>query len=85
MQMRLPEALLGDLGNPARLEARAEIRRMRADGYGPNEIARSLNVRGIATPTGRGRWWPSTVTRFADPAARAAWAAYMRRYRTPTR
>jgi hypothetical protein len=60
------------------IEARAEIARLHADGHGPTAIARSLNARGIPTPTGRGRWYPETVQRHHDPAA---WREYMRRYR----
>lgn len=71
---------LGDL-HPTRLEARAEIGRLVSLGYGPTAIAASLNRRGISTPSGRGRWYPNTVYRFADARARAAHAAYMREYR----
>ena len=60
------------------IEARAEIARLSAEGYGASTIARSLNARGIPTPTGRGQWWPETVRRHHDPQA---WAAYIRRYR----
>lgn len=60
------------------IAARAEIVRLQAGGYGPTEIARTLNVRGVPTPTGRGIWWPETVKRHVDGAA---WAAYMRSYR----
>jgi hypothetical protein len=45
---------------------------------GTTEIARSLNARGIPTPTGAGRWWHSTVHRTLYPER---WAAYMDRYR----
>jgi hypothetical protein len=63
---------------PAGLDARAEIARLRAAGYGPTVIARTLNARGVATPTGRGIWWPETVKRHVDPLP---WRAYMRAYR----
>lgn len=66
-------------GPATRLDARAEIARMRAAGYGPTVIARTLNARGVATPTGRGVWWPETVKRHVDERAR--WAEYMRGYR----
>ena len=61
-----------------RVEARSEIVRLKSAGYGPSEIARSLNARAVPTPTGRGRWWPDTVKRHIDPAP---WRAYIRRYR----
>jgi hypothetical protein len=69
------------LGAPApTLDARAEIVRLRAAGYGPTVIARTLNVRGVPTPTGRGQWWPETVKRHVEPG-RSKWNASMRRYR----
>ena len=58
--------------------AAGEIVRLVRDGYGYTEIARSLNARGVPTPTGRGQWWPATARRHVD---RMGWAAYMRRYR----
>jgi len=60
------------------LNARAEIARLQAAGYGTTVIARTLNARGVPTPTGRGMWWPDTVRRHVEPAG---WAEYMRRYR----
>src|SRR5204862_1102854 len=67
------------LGAPApTISARAEILRLEAAGYGSTVIARSLNVRGVPTPTGRGRWWPETVRRHVHPEP---WAAYQRSYR----
>lgn len=66
------------------IDARAEIVRLQAAGYSATEIARSLNGRGISTPSGRGRWHPETVKRYADPIARRRWNAYMRQYRTGT-
>lgn len=63
------------LSTTLRTDARVEINRLRAAGYGPTAIARSLNARGIPTPTGRGGWWPQTVRRHVDPAP---WAAYIR-------
>jgi hypothetical protein len=59
--------------------ARAEIARLKASGYGPAAIARSLNARSIQTPSGRGRWHPDTIRRHLEPAP---WAAYMRTYRS---
>lgn len=59
-------------------QARPRILAMRAQGLGPTAIARRLNVDGVSTPTGRGRWYSETVTRHADPAGHAA---YMRAYR----
>lgn len=87
VQLRLPDALLPRPAapTPARLEARAEIVRLQASGYGSSAIARSLNLRGVSTPSGRGRWWPETVKRHADPVARAQWAAYVKRYRARER
>lgn len=76
-QLLLPDEYLTGW-TPARVDARAEIVRLRAEGYGPTTIARSLNARGVSTPTGRGVWWPATVRRHVDPGP---WAAYVRRYR----
>lgn len=87
VQLQLPAELLPrDLcgcqgGPPARVNAVAEIVRLRAQGHGPTAIARSLNTRAVPTPSGRGRWYPETVTRHADPAARARWASYIAGYR----
>lgn len=67
------------------IQARAEIVRLKAAGYGHAEIARSLNRRSIPTPSGRGQWWPDTVRRHTDPLARARWNATMRRYRATRR
>lgn len=64
------------------VEARAEIVRLKAQGYGPTAIARSLNARGVATPTGRGYWHPATVTRHLHPIP---WANYVRQYRADRR
>ena len=83
-QLRLPAELLGDMGRPA-VYARAEIVRMRAQGYGTTAIARSLNARGYPTPSGRGQWWADTVRRHADPIARAQWANYVHDYRNGER
>jgi hypothetical protein len=58
--------------------AAREITRMVDNGYGYIAIARSLNARGVPTPTGRGQWWPSSARRHVD---RMGWADYMRRYR----
>ena len=79
-QMRLPAELVGDL-HPSGINARAEIVRLRAAGYGAAETARSLNRRGIPTPTGRGRWHPETVRRHADPAVAMRWRMYIADYR----
>lgn len=80
-QMQLPAALHD--WRPANLgvNAAAEISRLTAAGYGATAVARSLNSRGIPTPSGRGRWHPETVRRHADPITRRRWAAYMRGYR----
>jgi Recombinase len=64
--------------SPPRVAAVPEILRLRAQGFGPSAIARSLNRRGVPTPSGRGRWHPDTVKRHIDPGP---WREYMRRYR----
>lgn len=89
-QLRLPAELVGDLcgcqpANARTVNARAEIGRLRASGLGAAEIARSLNRRGVATPSGRGSWWPETVRRHADPRVAAQWRDYMARYRARRR
>ena len=76
-QLRLPDELLP----VARVNAQAEIVRLRAAGYGPSAVARSLNQRGVPTPSGRGRWFPETVKRHADPVERMRWARYIADYR----
>ena len=78
-QTRLPWELVGALAPsvPA-VEARARIVHLQAAGLGPTQIARRLNVDGVMTPSGRGRWWPQTVNRHANPEQ---WNAYMRQYR----
>lgn len=60
------------------IEARARIVTLQASGLGPSQIAHRLNVDGVRTPSGRGRWWPQTVTRHVEPEL---WALRMRRYR----
>jgi hypothetical protein len=83
-QLRLPAELVGDLATaprPGRIDARAEIVRLRASGLGASEVARSLNRRGISTPTGRGRWHPETVKRHADPLEATRWRLYIADYR----
>ena len=67
---------------PPRVQAGPEIMRLKAQGYGPSAIARSLNRRNIPTMSGRGRWHPDTVKRYVDPAP---WRDYMRRYRARQR
>jgi len=64
------------------IEARAEIARLLAAGYGHTSIAHSLNARAVPTPTGRGQWWPASVRRHVEPGP---WAAYVRRYRQTRR
>jgi hypothetical protein len=66
---------------PPSIDARAEIQRLVAKGYGPRAIAQSLNARGISTPSGRGQWWPQSVSRHGDPEAAARWARYIKSYR----
>jgi hypothetical protein len=58
--------------------ARPRIAELAAAGYTPRQIAFRLNTEGVATPTGRGRWYPTTVERHAHPER---WAGYMRGYR----
>jgi len=91
-QLRLPGEFTTGLVNrtpaqpmPRGVDARAEIGRLRAAGLGPAEVARSLNARGVPTPTGRGAWWPETVRRHADPIVAAQWRDYMARYRAKRR
>lgn len=60
------------------IAARPRIAELEAAGYTPRQIAFRLNTEGIATPTGRGRWWPTTVYRHAHPET---WNAYMRQWR----
>jgi hypothetical protein len=86
VQLQLPaEYLTGwTSSTPPRpnVEARAEIGRMLAAGYGHTTIARSLNARAVPTPTGRGQWWPASVRRHVEPGP---WADYVRRYRQTRR
>jgi hypothetical protein len=65
---------------PPPAPADVEIGRLRGQGLGWTAVARSLNARGIPTPSGRGQWWPSSAMRHTSPH-RDAWAAYMRAYR----
>lgn len=65
-----------------RMDARAEIYRLRAAGHGYLVIARTLNESGVPTPSGHGRWHPTSVMYHVDPARRNA---YMRRYRDSAR
>lgn len=69
---QLPAELL-----PTRITAAAEIARMRAAGYGPTVTARSLNARGIPTPSGRGRWWAATVQYHGYPGYKTARDQYI--------
>lgn len=80
-QPRLPDEWHDWRPADSRLDARAEISRLAAAGYGAAAIARSLNNRAIPTPSGHGRWHPETVKRHGDPVSRARYNAYMRGYR----
>lgn len=85
-QLKLPAELVGDLAGPQTRRARSiqasgEIARLKAMGYGPVAIARTLNQAGVSTPSGRGVWWHTTVLRHSDPRQRAAWNRYMNDYR----
>ena len=71
---------LGSRRSPG-IDGRAMIPALQAAGYGPSAIARHLNAIGAATPSGRGRWWPETVTRHTDPGYPIRNRAYMREYR----
>lgn len=81
-QLRIPQ--IGEMA-PTRIEARAEIQRMWRHGYTDTAIARSLNARAVPTGSGRGRWYPATVRRFADPTAREHWRQYIARRRARER
>ena len=59
--------------------ARPLIAELLAAGYTARRIAYRLNAEQIATPSGRGRWYPSSVQHHAHPER---WAEYMRQYRT---
>ena len=78
-QERLPcEYLAGwQVLRPAS-EARPRIVALRAAGYSWQRVAARLNVDAVSTPTGRGRWYPASAYRHANPVAHAA---YMRDYR----
>ena len=65
-------------GTRVRVDAAAEIAKLRASGTGWPTVARRLNQLGVPTPSGRGRWHAATAQRYADPNR---WAAYMRGYR----
>lgn len=58
--------------------ARPLIAELLAAGYTAGRIAHRLNAEQIATPSGRGRWYPSSVRNHAHPER---WAQYMRDYR----
>lgn len=81
-QLRLPGELVGDLcgcqpANARNVTARAEISRLRAAGYSAAETARSLNARGVSTPSGRGQWWAATVQYHGYPGVKARRDAYI--------
>jgi hypothetical protein len=81
-QLRLEDAIgtfkVTTPGRRGNLSAEAEISQLQAHGLGRSQISASLNARGIPTPSGRGRWHPSTVYRVTH---REEWARYMRHYR----
>lgn len=81
-QLPLPAEMLTGWQRPARVDARAEIARLTAAGYGPVTIARALNERGVSTPSGRGQWHHATVIRHVDPGP---WRDYVRAYRATRR
>lgn len=64
--------------------ARAAIAQLRDDGATWSTIARTLNGRGVPTPSGRGRWYPETARRHADPASHAAYMRAWRAHRAGT-
>ena len=82
-QLQLP-AELHDW-RPGAIDARAEISRLWAAGYTTASITRSLNGRGVPTPSGRGQWHDGSVRRYADPTAALHWREYIRRYRRDRR
>ena len=52
------------------VEARPRIVELRASGYSWQRIASRLNVDGIRTPTGHGRWHAASVYSHANPPPR---------------
>lgn len=85
-QLRLEDApgysTLRLTGPAPTVQARPQIVELRAAGQSWSSVARTLNARGVPTPTGRGMWWPESVRRHVDPAP---WRDYIRRYRIRTR
>jgi len=78
-QERLPYEMLqgwGVLRPPS--DARPRIVQLRAAGYSWGRIASRLNVDGVSTPSGTGRWQSGSVYRHANPERHAD---YMRQYR----
>ena len=63
---------------PDEPDARTVIAELADAGHTSTSIAAALNARGVPTPSGRGRWWASTVEHYRNPSA---WAEYVRRYR----
>jgi hypothetical protein len=82
-QLPLPgEYLTGWVARPPST-ARPQINQLRASGYSWQRIASRLNVDGIATPTGRGRWWAASVYQHANPERHAdKMRGYRARHRT---
>ena len=75
--------MVGAARPPARpAPARVVIAELRAGGMSWHAVARTLNASGVPTPSGRGRWYPETCNRHANPDAHAA---YMRAWRAGIR
>lgn len=61
---------------------RQRIKELRAEGLSLAAVADELNVLGISTPSGHGRWWAASVRAFLDPEGHAL---RMREYRARRR
>ena len=82
-QERLPyQYLTGWQVTRSHAEARPRIVELRASGYSWQRIASRLNLDGISTPTGHGRWHAASVYSHANPERHAA---YMRDLRARRR
>ena len=82
-QERLPyQYLAGWQVTSSHIEARPRIVELRASGYSWQRIASRLNVDGISTPSGHGRWYGASVYQHAHPERHAQ---YQRDYRARRR
>lgn len=68
------------LGRPVLLnhQTKARIVAMHRSGESMSRIARTLNDEGVATATGRGRWWPATIGQVLETVRLDAEAASAR-------